>query len=213
MINNINNIWKNALFAFCLLLFLSISVSYNFLSSGNEFSISDKVSIILYIILLIHFLIITLFIIINLILKKYLKAIGFLLMNIILGFSIYIFFLFIGAFSLGLGTYTDDYQRHNFRKSEVCSQINKAKLKADLEKISKRVYAKEFNKEFIESLKSNQKDLPNKIIKIECGCRQTDSTIIVFRIWDNNNETYELELEKENNKLNYKSYAPTTFEN
>ena len=214
MIEKLNNIWKNLFITFCLILLLTIFVSYDFLNNEqeNEFSISTKIVVVIYIFLLIHFLIISFLVIRNLIFKKYLNAFGFFLINIILGFSIYIFFLFVGAFSLGLGTYTDDYQIHNFRKSNICSEIDKQKLKINIENLSKKVYSKDFNKEFIKELKTNKKDLPKRIIKIECGCRETDTTIIVFRIWDNNKETYELELEKENNKWNYKSLAPTIFE-
>ena len=215
MIEKLNNIWRNLFVAFFLILLLTIFVSYNFLNyeKENQFSISDKIAFVIYILLLIHFLIITFLIIKNLIFKKYLKSLAFFLMNIVLAVSIYIFFLFIGAFSLGLGTYTDDYQIHNFRKSKTCSEINKQKLQINIENLSKKVYSKEFNKEFIKDLKNSTKDLPKKIIKIECGCRETDTTIIVFRILDIDKETYELELERENNKWKYKSLSPAIFEN
>lgn len=67
------------------------------------------------------------------------------------------------------------------------------------------------NKDFIERTINENKELPKRIKEITCGSRKTNTSIVVFRIWDINGETYELEMEKQNGKWNYISISPTTF--
>ena len=168
--------------------------------------------ILFFYILLISQILFTFFLAIkNLINKKIFRGVIYFIITSLLGLEIYFTFLFVGVFSFGMGTSVGDDGLKNFRTSNDCKEFDKNSMKIKIENISKNEFAEDFNKDFIEEIKKEKQDLPKKINKINCGCRKTDSTIIVFRIWGENNDTYELEMEKKDGKWKYKSIYPATF--
>ena len=188
-------------------LILIFLIGYQFYKSEHK----PEFTLFFYILLIFQFIITIILLIKNLITNRIIRAITYLLISTLLGAEIYLTFLFVGAISLGMGTSVGDDNLKNFTKSTDCKSLNIDSVKHKIENISQNKFSKEFDDEFIERIKVDNKDLPKKIKKINCGCRVTDSSEIVFRIWDNNGETYELEIKKENGKYKYRSLSPAIF--
>lgn len=199
---------------FQVIAFVINSVILIFLLSYQFFKNIENPKLILffYTLLILQLIVILILLVKNLISKKIGRGIVYFFMATLSGFEIYFSFLFVGAFFLGMGTSVGDENVKNFKKTAECHKFNSDSVKLKIENISKNKFSKDFNKEFIEQIKLDHQDLPKKISKINCGCRITDSTIIVFRIWDKNQNTYELEIEKQNGKWEYKSLVPAFFE-
>jgi len=196
-----------------LIVFVINSIVHIFLILHRIFNNVEnpKLTLFFYILLIFQFFVILILLIKNIISKNIGRSIFYLMTTLVLVLELYLTFIFVGAFSLGMGTSVGDDGLKDFKASKSCSKLNKDSIKIKIENISKNKFASDFEKEFVEKIKLDNQDLPKKITKMNCGCRISDSTIIVFRIWGENQDTYELEMEKQNKKWKYKSLGPATF--
>lgn len=211
MLNRLNSIWKNLLLDFLGGLLLGGLMVLNLFGKSNDFLLYAKIAFVLIIFLFLHGLFLLFLFVKNIIDTKYLKAIGFLLITSVLYMGLWLSYISL-LLSSGGSPYTDQYELHNFKKSETCKQFDKNEIKKTIENLDKKIYSADLNAEFIEQVKADSNLLPKKIIKIECGCKLTDSTIIVFRIWDIKKNTFELEFSKDNGKWKYERLYYSYFD-
>jgi len=216
MIEKLNSIGKNLIFDLTVAGVLCGLVILNLYRNSKEhldFTLADKVSLVLYCILIVHLIFLILLIFKNFLNSNKKKGIYFIFHLIGLGTSLY-FLAFFVIFSLFIGTspYTDEWTLHDFKKTNTCLKFDNEKVKRTVENFNKGIFPSNIDPEFLHLLKEGYIDnLPKKVTKIECGCRSSDSSIVVFRIWGADQTTYELELVKNNGKYRYKRFFISNF--
>lgn len=204
MIKAINSIWKNLLFDLIIGLILIGLVTFNFSENiqHTDFTLTDKLAMFAYGLLVIHLFVLIGLTIYNIIQKIYFKFVVFLLTSI----GVYFGLSFIGIglfFSTIGGPPIDEGNRNNFQSTNTCKQFDQNKIIKTIENLRVGIFSPQLDSAFLLDIKQNSIELPNKIVKIECGCRKSDTTQIVFRLWDIDKNTYELELTKSNEKWKY----------
>jgi len=213
MFDRLNSIRKNLLFDIIVGLILLVLIIYNFYDRLHldDFTATKKISIGLFFMLGFHALFLFVLAIINVVRKKNLKAVVFLLTSIVLFAGLYFIAIFLFISTLG-GPPIDEGNRHNFQQSKLCTQLDTNKIKETINKFRKGIFPTTLDSFSIKTLSEEPILLPRKITKIECGCRKLDTTIVVFRIWDSNSNTFEMELMKENGQWIYKNFSYGYFD-
>jgi len=205
MLEKSNSIWKNLLFDVIVGLTLVGLIIYNFYEKGNnelDFTTSHKISIGLYFFLALHGLFLLILTIKNVIGKKFVKAVVFFLTSIGLFTGLYFIAIFLFISTMG-GPPVDEGNRHNFRQSNLCKKIDSNEIKTTVENFRKGIFPSILDSSFIQDILGDTISQPRQITKIECGCRMTDTTVIIIRIWDIDENTFELELSNNNGQWKY----------
>jgi hypothetical protein len=205
MIKAINSIWKNLLFDFIVGITLVILVSYNFFGHSDkhlDLTVADKLSIGAYFLLWLHFLVLVFLVVINIIQKTYFKAIVFLVSSVglFLGLSFISVFIFVSSFG---GPPVDEGNKRKYRESVLCKQFDTIHVKTMVENIRIGIYSSQLDSNLINQIKQDTSAMPKKISKITCGCTTADTTTIIFRLFDNQYGTFDLEMINKNGQWYY----------
>jgi hypothetical protein len=213
MFDKLNSIWKNLLFAFVVYVSIAGLIFFNFYNKSSarpEFTIAVKIAAGLCLLLALHGLFLFVMTILNINKKKYWKALFFLITSIVIYTLLYS--AFISLILTIVGPAIGNGNRSNFRISKNCKQIDTNKIKATVEKFRKGIYPSTIDNNLKNELLYDTLLLPKQITKIQCGCRKSDTTEIVIRIWDIEKNTFELELINEAGNWKFKSLSEGYFE-
>jgi hypothetical protein len=213
MFDKLNSIWKNLLFGLVVYFTLAGLIFLNFYDKSSDrtnFTIATKIAAGLCLLLLLHGLFLLVMTILNINRKKYWKAFFFFIISIIISGLVY--FAFIGLILTIGGPPTDNGNRNNFIKSRTCEQFDLNKTKAIVENFRKGNYPLTIDENFKNKLIEDSLLLPRQITKIQCGCRKIDTTIIVIRMWDIEENTFEMELKNVNGNWKYETFSQEYFE-
>lgn len=213
IISALNSIWKNLLFVFLIGLLLVSLIAYNlFVRKGEhlDFTVTDILAIISYWVLCLHVLVLFLLVIVNIIQRTFLKSLLFFATCVALCLGLYVIAPFLAISTIG-GPPVDEGNRNNFKPSELCKQFDIALIRTTVENRSSGIYDNQFGSNFIEQIKQDSSMLPEKILKISCGCRILDTNIVVFRLLDNQQQTFELEMIREGEQWKYNMLTMENF--
>lgn len=182
-------------------------IVYNFFTQigdkeHTDYDISDKFAFGVFFLLLLHSIFLVVLLVKNLISKNYKKAFGFISLSILLFFGLFFISGFLFISSLGSPP-VDMGNINNFATCQTCKEFDINEVKQTVQNLRKGIYTDNLDSVFIESVKQDTSSLPKEITKIECGCSSRDTIIVVFRIWDIKNDTYQLEIRNINGVWKY----------
>ena len=201
-IKAINSIWKNLLFDFVVGLILIAVVLYNL--HGRQ-TTSVKFSLVLYFLLWAHFVVLLTLAIINLFQRTYIKAIVFILTSVGLFFGLQFItvVLFLSAMDGRMPGGDAAGHSTDFRQITTCKEFDTTKVKTTIENMRLGIYTSQLDSNLINQVKSDTNAFPKKISKITCGCRTFDTSVIIFRLWDRRQQTFELKMKNKGGQWKY----------